>query len=76
MRGGPGTGDPDRIIFTNVTLLNVVLRAYQVKSYQVTAPDATPEQLYLMLQGLLKSASTWLCTTQPNNLRVTNSSGV
>src|ERR1700722_1360771 len=69
MRGGPGTGDPDRIIFTNVTLLNVVLRAYQVKSYQATAPDwmsseryditakipadATPEQFYLMLQGLL-----------------------
>jgi len=69
MRGGPGTGDPDRIIFTNVTLLNVVLRAYQVKSYQATAPDwmsseryditakipaeATAEQFPLMLQGLL-----------------------
>jgi uncharacterized protein (TIGR03435 family) len=69
MRGGPGTGDPDRIIFTNVTLLNVVLRAYQLKSYQVTALDwmsseryditakipaeATQEQFALMLQGLL-----------------------
>jgi uncharacterized protein (TIGR03435 family) len=69
MRGGPGTGDPDRIIFTNVTLISVVLRAYQVKTYQATAPDwmsserydvtakipagATQEQFPIMLQGLL-----------------------
>jgi uncharacterized protein (TIGR03435 family) len=65
MRGGPGTGDPDRIIFTDVTLLNVVLRAYQVKSYQATAPD-----------WMSQSASTWFCTTKPNNSWATSSSGV
>jgi uncharacterized protein (TIGR03435 family) len=69
MRGGPGTSDPDRIIFTNVTLMSVVLRAYDVKPYQATGPDwlssqryditaklpsgSTKEQLQTMLRHLL-----------------------
>jgi uncharacterized protein (TIGR03435 family) len=36
MRGGPGTSDTGRIIFTSVTLMTVLLRAYDVKPYQVT----------------------------------------
>ncbi len=31
MRGGPGTADAERIVFTNVTMANVLLRAYDVK---------------------------------------------
>jgi hypothetical protein len=31
MRGGPGTSDPGQITYTNVTLFNVLLRAYNVK---------------------------------------------
>jgi uncharacterized protein (TIGR03435 family) len=69
MRGGPGTSDTGRIIFTNVTLMSVLLRAYDVKPYQATGPDwlsseryditakippgATKEQFNLMLQRLL-----------------------
>jgi uncharacterized protein (TIGR03435 family) len=69
MRGGPGTSDADRIIFTNVTVTSVLLRAYEVKSYQVSGPDwlaseryditakipsgATDQQFHLMLQRLL-----------------------
>ena len=69
MRGGPGTGDPGQITFTNVTLMSVLLRAYDVKSYQATGPDwlssqrydiiakipsgTTREQFNLMLQSLL-----------------------
>ena len=34
MQGGPGTSDTDRIIFTSVTLMGVLLRAYDVKPYQ------------------------------------------
>jgi uncharacterized protein (TIGR03435 family) len=30
MRGGPGTGDPGQITYTNVTLASVLLRAYDV----------------------------------------------
>lgn len=69
MRGGPGTSDAGQITFTNVTLMNVLLRAYDVKIYQVTGPSwlsserydivakvpqgATKEQLNTMLQNLL-----------------------
>jgi len=69
MRGGPGTSDPERIIFTNVTLMNILLRAYDLKPYQATGPDwlsslryditakiqpgTTREQFRLMLQRLL-----------------------
>jgi hypothetical protein len=38
MRGGPGTPDAGQITFTNVTLMNVLLRAYDVKPYQATGP--------------------------------------
>jgi uncharacterized protein (TIGR03435 family) len=71
MRGGPGTPDAGRIIFTNVTLMSVLLRAYDVMPYQATGPDwlsseryditakiptdATKEQFNLMLQRLLAS---------------------
>jgi uncharacterized protein (TIGR03435 family) len=71
MRGGPGTPDADRIIFTNVTLMSVLLRAYDIKPYQTRGPDwlssaryditakippeATKEQFNFMLQRLLAS---------------------
>ena len=69
MRGGPGTSDPGRISFTNVTLFNVILRAYDVMAFQLSAPDwvssrrydiaavipagASKEQCNRMLQALL-----------------------
>jgi uncharacterized protein (TIGR03435 family) len=70
MRGGPGTGDPGRITFTNVTLFNVLLRAYDLNAFQLSAPDwvstqryeitaqvpagATKDQFNRMLQTLLQ----------------------
>jgi uncharacterized protein (TIGR03435 family) len=69
MRGGPGTPDEGQITYTNVTLMNVLLRAYDVKTYQATGPDwmssqrydilakippgTTKQQFGLMLQNLL-----------------------
>jgi uncharacterized protein (TIGR03435 family) len=69
MRGGPGTADPGRIAYTNVTLRAVLLRAYGVKTYQLAGPDwlgsarydilamlppgASREQFESMLQNLL-----------------------
>jgi uncharacterized protein (TIGR03435 family) len=69
MRGGPGTSDAGRIVFTNVTLMSVLLRAYDLKPLQATGPDwlsseryditatippgATKEEFKLMLQHLL-----------------------
>ena len=69
MRGGPGTSDPGQITFANVTLTNVLLRAYDVKAYQLIGPEwlsseryefiatippgTTKEAFNLMLQNLL-----------------------
>jgi uncharacterized protein (TIGR03435 family) len=68
-RGGPGTDDPERFSNAGVSLKGLVLMAYNVKSYQVTAPAwldterydivakippaASKEQFNQMLQNLL-----------------------
>lgn len=67
--GGPGTEDPTRIDLHNYSLLGLVLRAYHLPFWQLSAPDwmmtaqydvdakippgATEEQFELMLQRLL-----------------------
>jgi uncharacterized protein (TIGR03435 family) len=69
MRGGPGTADPGRIIYANVTLMAVLLRAYDALPYQISGPDwlgsehydltatipagSSREQFRAMLQQLL-----------------------
>jgi len=69
MRGGPGTNDPGQISWNYVTLQDVVLRAYDLKEFQVSAPswmssehyditakvpaDTGKEQFQIMLQNLL-----------------------
>jgi uncharacterized protein (TIGR03435 family) len=68
-RGGPGSNDPTRLRFTNASLAQIVTHAYDIKNYQLTAPDwlnqqrfdieakiptgATKEQANIMLQNLL-----------------------
>jgi uncharacterized protein (TIGR03435 family) len=69
MSGGPGSADPGRVTFTNMTVKNILMRAYEVKSYQISGPGwldserfdivakvpqgATKEQFALMIQNLL-----------------------
>ncbi len=69
MRGGPGTPDPGQLTYSNVTLKNILMNAYDVKNYQIEGPGwldserydivakipkgATKEQFRLMLQNLL-----------------------
>jgi uncharacterized protein (TIGR03435 family) len=68
MRGGPDTSDPGQITFTNVTLGSVIVRAYDLKPYELSGPDwlstnrydivakippsTSKEQFQLMLQNL------------------------
>jgi uncharacterized protein (TIGR03435 family) len=68
--GGPGTHDPGQITWSNAALRNVLMTAYDMQTYQVTAPDwlstarydivakvpegATKEQVAVMWQNLLK----------------------
>jgi len=69
MMGGPGSPDPERIAYTNVSLKNVLVNAYDVLSDQISGPawldssrydiDAklaagtSKEQFRVMLQNLL-----------------------
>jgi uncharacterized protein (TIGR03435 family) len=69
MRGGPGTPSPGQITFNNVSLAQVMQRAYDVKDYQISGPDwmssarfdisarvpagTTKAQFKVMLQNLL-----------------------
>ncbi|MBZ5633528.1 MAG: TIGR03435 family protein [Acidobacteriia bacterium] len=69
-RGGPGTSDPGQITWSNAALRNILMTAYDVQTYQVTAPDwlqterydivakvpagATKAQVSVMWQNLLK----------------------
>ena len=39
LRGGPGSPDPGRFTFTNVTLKILVQQAYNLKEFQVEGPD-------------------------------------
>jgi uncharacterized protein (TIGR03435 family) len=45
-RGGPGTGDPVLWRCTNATISMLIMRAYDIKHYQLTAPDWTTEVNY------------------------------
>jgi uncharacterized protein (TIGR03435 family) len=69
MAGGPGSPDPGQINYSNVSLKNVLMSAYNVKGYQLSGPawldserfdivakipkGATKEQFQQMLQNLL-----------------------
>jgi uncharacterized protein (TIGR03435 family) len=69
-RGGPGTSDPSQITWTAASMLSILMAAYDVQAFQVTAPDwapttrydiiakvpagATKAQLSMMWQNLLK----------------------
>jgi len=69
MSGGPGSSDPGRFTYTNVTLKLLVQMAYNLKEYQVEGPDwidtagydlvatmppgTTKEQASQMMQNLL-----------------------
>ena len=69
MSGGPGTPDPGQLTCTNVSLKNILMKAYAVKGYQLNGPKwldsdrfdiaakipmgATKEQFQQMLQNLL-----------------------
>jgi uncharacterized protein (TIGR03435 family) len=69
MSGGPGSKDPTRVNSESVSMSELLMRAYDVKRYQITGPawmdterfsisakvpeGATKEQFLLMLQNLL-----------------------
>jgi uncharacterized protein (TIGR03435 family) len=67
--GGPGTKDPGRIHYPNMSMKNILMNAYDVKAFQIAGPawldterfditatmpaETTKEQFRTMLQNLL-----------------------
>jgi uncharacterized protein (TIGR03435 family) len=67
--GGPGTKDPGRIDYPNMSLKNLLMNAYDVKNFQITGPawmdterfdvtatlppETTKDQFRTMMQNLL-----------------------
>src|SRR5690349_16195968 len=45
-RGGPGTPDPTQITWSYATLRNLLMKAYDVKSYQISGPEWLATQRY------------------------------
>jgi uncharacterized protein (TIGR03435 family) len=70
LQGGPGTSDPTRVTWTYARFIDLLMTAFDVKSYQVTGPSwitterydvtvkvpegTTPAQLPAMWQSLLE----------------------
>ena len=85
-RGGRASSSGDRVSFENVTLVNVLTRAYAVRGYQIDgpswirterydivakAPDNTPkEQIPAMLQALLTERFQLRLHREPRNMPV------
>jgi uncharacterized protein (TIGR03435 family) len=61
MRGGPGTNDPGRISFTNVTLFNVILHAYDLMAFQLSAPEWVSSRRYDIAAVIPAGASKEQC---------------
>jgi len=38
--GGPGTKDPGRIIYRNISISNLIIRAYEIPPYHVIGPES------------------------------------
>ena len=69
IKGGPGSSDPGQITWTNLPMRTILLRAYGIRNYQLTAPKwvdteryditakippgSTAEQFRAMLRNLL-----------------------
>src|SRR5579862_700546 len=45
-RGGPGTSDPGRITWTAASFTSILMAAYEVQTFQITAPDWAPTTRY------------------------------
>jgi uncharacterized protein (TIGR03435 family) len=57
MRGGPGSSDPGQITYTNVTVKNVLVNAYGVKSFQISGPGWLDSERYDIVAKLPRGAT-------------------
>jgi hypothetical protein len=55
--GGPGTSDPGRIHYHGVTLMMLLVRAYNLKPDQISGPDWLDEERYTIDATLAPGAN-------------------
>ena len=56
-KGGPGTNDPTRIDYHNVSLSDLISRAYAVEYYQLVGPDWLMSERYQLAATLAKGTT-------------------
>jgi uncharacterized protein (TIGR03435 family) len=57
MKGGPGTATPTRICYTNVNLIGVLMKAYDLYRDQIVGPEWMKDQHYL-IEGVVPEGAT------------------
>ncbi len=68
MRGGPGTGEPERIAFENVDLRRLLVRAYGVEVDQISGPGWIDSEKYTIAAKLPAGTSVAQFQTMLQNL--------
>jgi uncharacterized protein (TIGR03435 family) len=68
MRGGPGSNDPGQITYSNVTLYNVLMNAYGVKSFQISGPGWLDSERYDIVAKVRRGATKAECKVMMQNL--------
>lgn len=56
-KGGPGTNDPTRIDYHNVSLSNLICQAYAVEYYQVVGPEWLTSERYELAATLTRGTT-------------------
>jgi uncharacterized protein (TIGR03435 family) len=56
-QGGPGTSDPGQITYSNMSLKNLLVAAYGVKTYQVSGPNWLDTERFDIVAKVPKGAS-------------------
>ena len=56
-KGGPGTNDPTRIDYHNVSLSDLISRAYAVEYYQLVGPDWLMSERYQLAATVAKGTN-------------------
>jgi uncharacterized protein (TIGR03435 family) len=55
MNGGPGSRDPSQITYTNVPLRLLIMNAYNIKGFQLTAPNTVDDGRFDILAKVPKA---------------------
>jgi uncharacterized protein (TIGR03435 family) len=67
-RGGPGTQDPEQITWSYARLIDMLMTAYDVKNFQITAPSWISSERYNVIAKVPEKATKQQVRTMWQNL--------